>query len=262
MQIITNPAQMQKASRLWQKKGLSVGLVPTMGALHSGHEALIRKAGKMADRVVVSVYVNPSQFNSRQDLLKYPQRRAADARLAKAAGADILFRPKNLYEGDHSTWVEETECARGRCGAKRPGHFRGVATVVVKLFGIVQPTLSIFGEKDRQQCEVLARVVRDLCLPVKIVRHPILREKDGLAMSSRNLRLTPSQLLIAGLWAKAIKISASAGKGGAVSTLRKALRRISGVKLDYAEIVSGHLCAAAWVGPVRLIDNRPCGNRR
>jgi len=256
---MTKPAEMQKASAAWQKKGLAVALVPTMGALHAGHAALIRRAAKMADRVVVSAYVNPPQFNSKGDFEKYPKRTLADMKLAAQAGADVLFRPRNLYAPDASTWVEETVLSKGRCGANRPGHFRGVATVVVKLLGIVQPDLAIFGEKDLQQCEMVERVVRDLYFPVRILRHPTVREKDGLPMSSRNLRLNPVQRELAGRWATAVRLAAKKGPRKAPSLLRNLLRRLDGIRLEYAEVVGGQFCAAAWIGKIRLIDHRPCG---
>jgi len=203
--------------------------------------------------------VNPTQFNSKGDFEKYPKRSLADMKLAAQAGADVLFRPRNLYAGDASTWVEETFLSKGRCGAKRPGHFRGVATVVVKLLGIVQPDLAIFGEKDRQQCEMVERVVRDLYFPVRILRHPTVREKDGLPISSRNLRLNPGQRELAGRWATAVRLAAKKGPRKAPSILRNLLRRLDGIRLEYAEVVGRQFCAAAWIGEIRLIDHRPCG---
>jgi len=258
---MTKPAEMQKASSAWRKKGLTVALVPTMGALHAGHAALIRRAAKIADRVVVSAYVNPTQFNSKGDFEKYPKRTLTDMKLATQAGTDVLFRPRNLYAADASTWVEETVLSRGRCGARRPGHFRGVATVVVKLFGIIQPDLAIFGEKDRQQCEMVERVVRDLCLPVRILRHPTVRDSDGLPMSSRNLRLNPGQRKLAGKWATAVRLAARKGPRKAPSILRNLLRRLGGIRLEYAEVVGRQFCVAAWIGKIRLIDHRSCGGK-
>ena len=258
---MTKPTEMQKASLLWRRTGKRVVLVPTMGALHDGHFALIRRAKRLGDRVVVSSYVNPTQFNQSQDYRKYPRRPSQDAKLAKTAGANVLFRPAQLYAPNASTWVEEIQHSKGRCGKYRPSHFRGVATVVAKLFGIVQPDVAVFGEKDLQQCEVVERLVRDLFLPIRIVRHPILREEDGLAMSSRNFRLNPRQRETAGFWALSVRAAARKGVAGARIHLQKLLRRVRGVKLEYADVVGGHLCAAAWVGPVRLIDNRKCGSK-
>ena len=253
---------MQKASREWRKRGLQVALVPTMGALHRGHLALIRRARDLADRVVVSSYVNPTQFNSLRDLRQYPRRPQTDAVGAKAVGADVLFRPTNLYAPDASTWVEETVCSQGRCGTQRPGHFRGVATVVAKLLHIVQPDVAVFGEKDRQQCEVMERMVRDLFFPVRIVRHPVIRERDGLPLSSRNLRLSGAQRRTAGAWSQMLAEAARAGRGKALSRYRQGLKKISRVRPEYAEIKNGCLHAAVWVGGIRLIDHRRCGGSR
>jgi len=255
---MTNPAQMQKASSIWRKKGYTVAFVPTMGALHDGHKALIERAVQLADRVVVSAYVNPAQFNSKGDFFRYPRRPNRDRQLAGRAGADIYFCPKTLYALDASTWVEEVNRSQGRCGARRRGHFRGVATVVVKLLSIVQPNWMILGEKDGQQCEVLERVARDLYLPVEILRHPTVREKDGLPMSSRNLRLTTSGRTCAGLWAGKVRDAARKGARVAVRNLRRSLRGQSSIRLEYAEVVGGKLWAAARVGNVRLIDHRKC----
>jgi len=253
---------MQKASRAWKKKGLQVALVPTMGALHEGHLALIRRAKTLADRVVVSAYVNPTQFNSKADLRKYPQSRRHDAALAGRAGADVLFRPGNLYAQDASTWVEETDCSRGRCGDRRPGHFRGVATVVTKLFNLVQPDVAVFGHKDRQQCEVIERIVRDLFLPVRIVCHPVVRERDGLPQSTRNRRLSPTQRGVAGQWSRILAKAARMGKGRADAAYRQGVKRMPGLRSEYAETSGGHLHVAARIGSVRLIDHRPLGRRR
>ena len=252
---------MQKASLQWRRSGKRVVLVPTMGALHEGHAALIRRAKQLGDRVVVSSYVNPTQFNQNKDYRRYPKRPSQDAKIAKAAGADVLFRPAQLYAPDASTWVVEMDQSKGRCGKHRPNHFRGVATVVTKLFGILQPDLAVFGEKDLQQCEVVERLARDLFLPIRVVRHPTVREKDGLAMSSRNLRLNPHQRKLAGFWALSVRAAARKGAAGARAHLKKLLRRLKGVRLEYVEVTGGYLCAAAWVGPVRLIDNRKCGTK-
>ena len=258
MKIMTKTEEMQKASRAWQRRGQTVALVPTMGALHEGHVALIRRGRKLADRVVVSAYVNPTQFTSRADYRQYPQRGAADVQRAREAGADVLFRPKSLYAKNASTWVEEMDRSRGRCGGRRAGHFRGVATVVMKLFGIVQPQVAVFGEKDKQQCEVIERMVRDLYGSVRIVQHPTIREKDGLPMSSRNLRLSPLERRVAGRWAKAVREASQAGTSGAVRKLKSLLRGYPDVRLEYAEVVEGQLYGAARVGKIRLIDHRTC----
>lgn len=262
VKIMTNPAQMQKASWAWKQKGLKVALVPTMGALHEGHLALIHRAKGLADRVVVSAYVNPTQFNSKADLRRYPQSPRQDAALAGRAGADVLFRPENLYAKDASTWVEETDRSQGRCGDRRPGHFRGVATVVTKLFNLVQPDVAVFGEKDRQQCEVIERISQDLFLPVRIVRHPVVRERDGLPMSSRNRRLSRAQREAAGHWSQALRMAARLGRNRSLSAYRQKVRRIAGINPEYAEILDGQLHVAVRIGGVRLIDHRALGRSR
>lgn len=259
---MTKPVQMQKASRAWKKKGLKVALVPTMGALHEGHLALVRRAKGLANRVVVSAYVNPTQFNSKADLRRYPQSPRQDAALAGKSGADVLFRPGNLYPKGASTWVEETERSRGRCGDRRPGHFRGVATVVTKLFNLVQPDVAVFGEKDRQQCEVIERMTRDLFLPVRIVRHSVVRERDGLPMSSRNRRLRQAQREVAGQWSQTLSKAARMARGRVLSAYRQGVRRIPGIKPEYAEILDGHFHVAVRIGGVRLVDHRRLGRSR
>ena len=258
---MTKTAQMQKALSSWKKSGNTVALVPTMGALHAGHVALIRHAAKLADRVVVTAYVNPTQFNSRTYFLSYPKRMRSDRKASAQAGADVLFCPQTLYAKDASTWVEELEVSKGRCGARRPGHFRGVATVVIKLLSIVQPDWMLLGEKDGQQCAVLERVVRDLFYPVRIVRHPTVRENDGLPLSSRNQRLNSAERVAAGRMARAVEVAAGKGARRAAPHLRKLFRGMRGVRLEYAEIVDGVLWVAAWVGKVRLIDHRRCAGR-
>lgn len=231
--------------------------MPTMGSLHEGHLSLIRRAGKLADRVVVSAYVNPTQFNSHSDLQRYPQSPKQDAILAARAGAHVLFRPGNLYASDASTWVEETERSQGRCGGRRPGHFRGVATVVAKLLNLVQPDWAVFGLKDRQQYEVIERMIRDLFFPVRMVRHPVVRERDGLPRSSRNQRLSLSNRQKAGRWSQVLALATRQGPGGALTAYRRGIRRIGGLKPEYAEVVDGQLHVAAWIGGVRLLDHRP-----
>ena len=182
---------MQRRSTAWVKSGEKVGFVPTMGALHAGHLALIRRARQECRRVAVSIYVNPAQFGPKEDLARYPRPRARDLALCRKEGADLVFAPNNLYLPDHSTWVEEVTLSQGRDGASRPGHFHGVTTVVLKLFHLLRPTAAYFGQKDAQQVDVIRRMVRDLNVPVKIVVVPIVRDPDGLALSSRNAYLSP-----------------------------------------------------------------------
>jgi pantoate--beta-alanine ligase len=215
---------------------------------------LIRRARKECRRVAVSIYVNPTQFGPKEDLSRYPRPRAKDLALCRAAGVDLVFAPANLYLPDHSTFVEETTQSQGRDGASRPGHFRGVATVVLKLFNLVQPTLAYFGQKDAQQVDVIKRMVRDLDVPVKLVIVPTVRDKDGVALSSRNVYLSPQERLVAQQFARALQ-EAARKKSGAATWLTQRLKKISGLRLDYVSEVEKRLCAAVYVGKTRLIDN-------
>jgi pantoate--beta-alanine ligase len=253
MKIVQSISAMQRVSAAWIKSGETVGFVPTMGALHEGHLALIRRARKECGRVVVSIYVNPAQFGPKEDLARYPRPRARDLALCREEGADLVFAPKNLYTQNHSTWVEETALSQGRDGASRPGHFRGVATVVLKLFNLVRPTAAYFGQKDAQQVDVIRRMVRDLDVPVKIVVVPTVRDFDGVALSSRNAYLSPDERATAVKFAAAIQSAAK--RQNPASVLRASLKKIAGLKIDYVNVVDGRLCAAIYVGKTRLIDN-------
>lgn len=195
MKIIDTPDDMQKQARLLIQSGRFIGFVPTMGYLHEGHLSLIRKAREYADTVVVSIFVNPAQFGPNEDFAAYPRDFEHDEKLCREAGADILFYPtaENMYLGDHSLWLSEESLSATLCGAARPGHFRGVCTIVAKLLNIVQPDVMVLGEKDAQQLRVLRRMVRDMNFGVKIVAAPTVREPDGLAMSSRNKYLSPAE---------------------------------------------------------------------
>src|SRR6266705_158918 len=199
MQLVRSVISMQRLAKLWQRKGVRVAFVPTMGYLHEGHLSLVRRARQRAGRggkVVVSIYVNPTQFGPQEDFSRYPRDLNRDASLCRAEGVDILFAPsdEDMYarneSGGFSTFVVEESFSRGMEGASRPTHFRGVTTVVAKLFNIVQPAVAVFGAKDYQQSAIIKRMVRDLNFPVKIVVAPIVRQPDGLAMSSRNKYLT------------------------------------------------------------------------
>jgi pantoate--beta-alanine ligase len=253
MRVITSPAAMQRQALAWRDGG-RVGLVPTMGALHEGHLALVRRARRECGRVVVSIYVNPAQFGPKEDLAKYPRPRRADLAACRAAGADLVFAPANLYAKDHSTFVEENAVSQGRDGASRPGHFRGVATVVLKLLNLIRPHRAYFGQKDAQQVDVIKRMVRDLDVPVQIVVCPTVRARDGIALSSRNVYLSTKERAVAVEFARAVQAAARKGNRAAAE-LTRALRKIRGVKLDYAEVANGRLCAAVYVGSTRLIDN-------
>ena len=193
MRIIESPARMQQAALSLRAGGRRIGLVPTMGCLHDGHRSLIRIARPRADELIVSLFVNPAQFGPGEDLAAYPRDFERDRALCEREHVDVLFCPAaaDLYAPDHSAFVVEERLASGLCGAARPGHFRGVCTVVAKLFNLTLPHFAVFGEKDGQQLRVVERLVRDLNLPVEIVRGPTVREPDGLAMSSRNAGLSP-----------------------------------------------------------------------
>jgi pantoate--beta-alanine ligase len=254
MKVISSPAAMRRHSAAWSGPGESVGFVPTMGALHEGHLTLVRHARAECRQVAVSIYVNPTQFGPREDLARYPRPRRQDLALCRDAGVDLVFAPANLYLADHSTYVEESIRAYGREGASRPGHFRGVATVVLKLFNLVRPSRAYFGQKDAQQLEVIQRMVRDLDVPVQIVAVPTIRDPDGLALSSRNRYLSPAERAIAVRFARLLQQAVRHGKNAA-PWLRRELQPLHGLRLDYAEIAQGRLCAAVWVGATRLIDN-------
>jgi len=254
MKVISSMAAMQRHSAEWMRSGEKVGLVPTMGALHAGHLELVRRAQKDCRQVIVSIYVNPTQFSPKEDLARYPRPRREDLALCRKAGVDLVFAPANLYLPDHSTMVEETACSTGRDGASRPGHFRGVATVVLKLFNLTRPTLAYFGQKDAQQLEVIRRMARDLNVPVKVIAVATVRDTDGVALSSRNRYLSGQERAVAVAFADALQRAARRGKTSA-AWLRRELKKMTALRLDYVEIAGDRLCAAVWVGKTRLIDN-------
>ena len=254
MKIVDSMAAMQRQSAAWTRLGEDVGLVPTMGALHEGHLTLMRRARKECGRVVVSIYVNPTQFGPKEDLARYPRPRRQDLALCRQEGVDLVFAPENLYLPDHSTYVEESTVSQGRDGASRPGHFRGVATVVLKLFNLVRPTKAYFGQKDAQQVDVIRRMVRDLDVPVKLVVVPTVRDPDGVALSSRNQYLSPEERAVAVNFARLLK-QAAKRKSHPDGWLRQQLEKTTGLKLDYVELTGDRLCAAVFVGKTRLIDN-------
>lgn len=264
--------------RAWRNK-LSgrVVFVPTMGALHHGHAALIRAARKTAGyrgSVVVSIFVNPTQFGPKEDFGSYPRPLRKDLAICRAAGADAVFVPsaEEMYFDNRSVAVEEGLLSTVLCGRSRPGHFRGVCTVVAKLFLIVRPTHAIFGEKDWQQLAILRRMVRDLNFPVETIGHPTVRESDGLATSSRNAYLTPEERSYAPLLHAALVGAANSKTSPAAieSAAKKQIGKIPGARIDYVEAVdasslqplknrktSGRLVAAVFLGKARLIDNIP-----
>ena len=260
----------------WKKRGFSVGLVPTMGYLHPGHISLIERARKENDMVVVSIFVNPIQFGPNEDLDKYPRDMAHDREVCEKAGAELIFAPEpsEMYPSENLVFVDIKELGNGLCGAKRPGHFRGVCTVVSKLFNIVLPDRAYFGEKDAQQLAIIRRMVKDLNFGTEIVSCPIVREPDGLAMSSRNLYLSPEERKAALSLSRSLSAAKELmrkGEKDAVKIREAIVAGISSeplVKIDYAEIVDSAdlspvekiekpvlAAAAVYFGKTRLIDN-------
>jgi pantoate--beta-alanine ligase len=235
-----------------------IGLVPTMGALHLGHRALFRAARAENELVVASLFVNPAQFNESADLAAYPRNEERDTAIAEEEGVDVLFAPSadEMYPPGFSTWIDPGDT--GAEGAARPGHFRGVATVCVKLFDIVRPRRAYFGQKDAQQATVIRRVVRDLNLPIRIRVVPTVRDEDGLAFSSRNVRLSPEERARALQLPRALAAGAAAYTQGA-DAVRATHSSLNGLPPDYVELVelgdATLLAAAVRVGDIRLIDN-------
>jgi pantoate--beta-alanine ligase len=279
VRIISNITAMQRLGRQWQRAGRKVVFVPTMGYLHRGHVSLMERARRLAGppgKVVASVYVNPTQFGPKEDFSKYPRDRARDLKLCRDAGVDVFFAPADaaMYPPDFSTFAQEEKLSAGMEGRSRPGHFRGVTTIVAKLFNIVLPTMAIFGAKDFQQAAVIRRMARDLNFPVKIVVAPTLREADGLAMSSRNKYLTPSQRTQATVLWRALHHAKNAAARQPISAarLQKEIARLIAVeseaRLDYMEFFNPvtlepvktvtpgtQMALAVFVGTTRLIDN-------
>ncbi|XP_022931128.1 pantoate--beta-alanine ligase-like [Cucurbita moschata] len=302
--IITDKNQMRTWTRSMRSQGKTISLVPTMGFLHDGHLSLVQEAHKHAQLVVVSIYVNPAQFAPSEDLSTYPSDFDGDIRklMAVPGGIDVVFHPHNLYDygvesdldrgangggsggraadscleesgSEHETWVRVERLEKGMCGRSRPVFFRGVATIVTKLFNIVEPDVAVFGKKDYQQWRVIRRMVRDLDFSINIVGSEIMRDADGLAMSSRNVRLSPEERQKALSINRSLSKAKSAAERGELNCKR--LKNLvveeieeAGGRLDYAEIVEQEslevveeikspvvMLVAAWFGKVRLIDN-------
>jgi len=276
MEIVNHPRDMQAASLAWRQQHQTIALVPTMGYFHEGHLSLMRYARERGDRLVVSLFVNPTQFGPSEDLDRYPRDLERDAALAREVGVDVLYTPtaSQMYPEGYQTYVSVEDVSQGLCGASRPGHFRGVATVVLKLFNQVLPHLAVFGEKDYQQLVVIKRMVADLDVPVEVEGRPIVRETDGLALSSRNTYLSreerQSALCLFQALTRAQNMAAS-GENQAdniLSSVKQTITSTPGTRLDYAVLVdpdslqsvdtirgSARLAVAAWVGDTRLIDN-------
>ena len=285
MRIVRSVAAMQRLARRWERDGVRVGFVPTMGYLHAGHLSLVRRARQLVGRrgkVIVSIYVNPTQFGPQEDLSRYPRDLARDARLCRAESVDVIFAPGDgqMYPRNgrrpFSTFVVEEDLSRGMEGKSRPTHFRGVTTVVAKLFNIVRPEVAVFGAKDYQQLAVVRRMVDDLNLPVRIVVAPTFREPDGLAMSSRNKYLVGGlrqQALV--LWRSIQKVRAELRQSSPPipaarlkAELKRFIEREPQARLDYVEFFEPdslipvprvrrgtRLALAVFIGTTRLIDN-------
>lgn len=274
-EVLRSVADLRARVQAWQKSSEIVGLVPTMGALHEGHLSLVRAAQKDCARVIVTIFVNPKQFNNAADLAKYPRIEDADLALLQQAGVDILFAPppEEVYPAGFATTVSVGGVAGPLEGASRPGHFDGVATVVAKLFGMSRADRAYFGQKDWQQLQVVRRMVTDLNLPIEIIGCETLREADGLALSSRNTRLSPRARAIAPALYAAMTQAANrlrAGDTNALATCAASLRAAGFDSIDYIELRDAdtlealnnpskpaRLLAAVWLDGVRLIDNIP-----
>ncbi len=277
MKMISSIPEMESYSRAAREKKRKIGFVPTMGAFHEGHLSLMRAAKKECDIVVVSIFVNQLQFSPNEDFDKYPRDMAQDKKLAEEAGVSVLFAPSadKMYPENFSTHVEvEARCARSLCGERRAGHFKGVTTALAKLFNICRPNAVYCGQKDAQQAVVVKKMVRDLNMPVTIRVMPIVREKDGLAMSSRNVYLSPKERIQAAALYDSLKEARDIIGAGEISAARiknkieQILKKEKKLKIDYMEIVNGEtlesvervesntlIAMAVFVGETRLIDN-------
>lgn len=276
MNIVHTVEEVRGQVKEWRAAGLSVGLVPTMGYLHEGHKSLIDRAVKDNDRVVVSVFVNPMQFGPTEDLASYPRDLNRDAALCEVAGADLIFNPEpeNMYSNDFSSFIDMSTLTKGLCGKSRPIHFRGVCTVVGKLFNIVQPDKAYFGQKDAQQLAVIRHMVNDLNFNLEIVGCPIIREADGLAKSSRNTYLSPEERQAALILSKSLERGRELIEAGErdAETIKQAVTELIQTeplaRIDYVELVDWNTlepveriegpvlnAIAVYIGKTRLIDN-------
>lgn len=276
MKIAETIKEVREQVRAWRQEGLSVGLVPTMGYLHEGHQSLIDRAVEENDRVVVSIFVNPMQFAPSEDLESYPRDMERDAVLCEKAGAALIFhpQPEEMYPEDFSSYIDMDTLTGGLCGKSRPIHFRGVCTVVAKLFHIAEPDRAYFGQKDAQQLAVIRHMVNDLSFGIEIVGCPIVREEDGLAKSSRNTYLSAEERKAALILSKSLKKGKEAMEAGEKSALnivrliREEIESEPLAKIDYVEVVDwGTLepvertdrtvlvAIAVFIGKTRLIDN-------
>ena len=275
MKIVGTVKEVREQVKEWKIQGLSVGFVPTMGYLHEGHKSLMDAARKGNDKVVVSIFVNPMQFGPTEDLATYPRDLDHDAALCESAGVDLIFHPEaeEMYEKDFCSFVDMTGLTEGLCGKTRPIHFRGVCTVVNKLFNIVTPDHAYFGQKDGQQLAVIKRMVRDLNMDIEIVGCPIVREEDGLAKSSRNTYLSSEERKAALILSKTVALGKELAKtekdaNKVVEAMKKNIETEPLAKIDYVEAVDAlsmapveklegtcMLAMAVYIGKTRLIDN-------
>ena len=279
-EILRDPAAMRERAEDLRRDGRRIAVVPTMGALHEGHLALLRAARARADIVILTIFVNPTQFGPNEDLAKYPRDEAGDLAKARACGIDLAFCPEAaaMYPAGAQTFVEVRDLQKPLCGRSRPGHFAGVATIVTKLFHVTRPHLAVFGEKDYQQLAIIRRMVRDLDFGIEILGVPIVREADGLAMSSRNAYLSPDDRRAALCLSKGLAAAEAAYKAGerdAAALVRAARAPIEGeprARIDYVELRDAVeltdltrverpavLAMAVFLGTTRLIDNRVIG---
>jgi len=278
MVVFKTPQELQRWSASQRADRRRIGLVPTMGYLHAGHMSLVAEAKRHADCVVVSIFVNPVQFGPNEDFAKYPRDEAHDLALCEKAGVTAVFlpTPAEMYFSDASVYVTEEQLGKGLCGARRPGHFRGVCTVVAKLFNLALPHVAVFGQKDFQQATIIRRMVRDLNFPVEVIVAPIKREADGLAMSSRNVYLVGDERQRALGLSRALQVAADAVENAGASCDAVAVRKTMAdvlerhaLVIDYVEIVDADTLQpvaqvahgavaliAVFCGKTRLIDNR------
>jgi len=278
--IVRSVDALRERVAAWRRDGARIGLVPTMGALHEGHNALVHRARSLSDRVVASIFVNPTQFGPNEDFARYPRDEAADAQLLESAGCELLFAPivAEMYPPGFATTITVGALAEGLCGPFRPGHFAGVATIVAKLLLQAQPDIACFGEKDYQQLQIIRRMVGDLDLPVRIEGVATVRESDGLALSSRNRYLAPDERVRAVAIFHVLKVIADQVGGGsrsiesALAWGRGELAAAGFDPIDYLAICDAveltplavldrpaRILAAAWLGKTRLIDNLAIG---
>ncbi|MEW6366048.1 MAG: pantoate--beta-alanine ligase [Acidobacteriota bacterium] len=276
MEVVKTSKEMTEWSESVRADGLRIGFAPTMGCLHDGHLSLVRASRSTTDRTVASIFVNPTQFGPAEDFEKYPRVLDRDLDLLRHEGCDAVFAPgvSDIYPDGFRTCVEVTDLQDQLCGRSRPGHFRGVATIVAKLFNIVRPHRAFFGQKDAQQVIILERMTRDLGFPVEIVVCPIIREPDGLAMSSRNTYLSPAERKEATVLYRSLTDAVRLVRGGErsaaaiVKSVRRTIESTAGTRIDYVELVDPQtlrpvaeigpaslLAVAVFVGTTRLIDN-------